>query len=76
MKKEINVKNSLDDKNSILYYVKELIKLRHENPIAVYGDFKEYMKDSESLYVYDRSFKGKTMPVILNFTGEQQNFML
>ena len=39
-------------------------------------NFKEYMKDSESLYVYDRSFKGKTMPVILSFTGEQQNFML
>lgn len=72
--KEINVKNALADKNSIFYYVKELIKLRHENPIAVYGDFKEYMEDSESLYVYERNFEGKTMLVILNFTGEEQNF--
>lgn len=72
--KEINVKNTLADKNSIFYYVKELIKLRHENPIAVYGDFKEYMEDSESLYVYERNFEGKTMLVILNFTGEEQNF--
>ncbi len=74
--KEINVKNALADKNSIFYYVKELIKLRHENPIAVYGDFKEYMEDSESLYVYERNFEGKTMLVILNFTGEEQNFEL
>ena len=72
--KEINVKNALADKNSIFYYVKELIKLRHENLIAVYGDFKEYMEDSESLYVYERNFEGKTMLVILNFTGEEQNF--
>ena len=72
--KEINVKNTLADKNSIFYYVKELIKLRHENPIAVYGDFKEYMEDSESLYVYERNFEVKTMLVILNFTGEEQNF--
>ncbi len=72
--KDINVKNALDDKNSIFYYVKELIKLRHENPIAVYGDFKEYMEDSESLYVYERNFEGKTMLVILNFTEEEQNF--
>lgn len=72
--KEINVKNTLANKNSIFYYVKELIKLRHENPIAVYGDFKEYMEDSESLYVYERNFEGKTMLVILNFTGEEQNF--
>ena len=74
--KEINVKNTLANKNSIFYYVKELIKLRHENPIAVYGDFKEYMEDSESLYVYERNFEGKTMLVILNFTGEEQNFEL
>lgn len=72
--KEINVKNALADKNSIFYYAKELIKLRHENPIAVYGDFKEYMEDSESLYVYERNFEGKTMLVILNFTGEEQKF--
>lgn len=72
--KEINVKNTLANKNSIFYYVKELIKLRHENPIAVYGDFKEYMEDSESLYVYERNFEGKTMLVILNFTGEEQKF--
>ena len=72
--KEINVKNTLANKNSIFYYVKELIKLRHENLIAVYGDFKEYMEDSESLYVYERNFEGKTMLVILNFTGEEQNF--
>lgn len=72
--KEINVKNALADKNSIFYYAKELIKLRHENPIAVYGDFKEYMEDSESLYVYERNFEGKIMLVILNFTGEEQKF--
>lgn len=42
----------------------------------MYGDFKEYMEDSENLYVYERNFEGKTMLVILNFTGEEQNFEL
>ncbi|MFR4788949.1 MAG: alpha-glucosidase, partial [Lactobacillus acidophilus] len=37
--KDINVENALADPNSIFYTYQKLIKLRHENPIVVDGDF-------------------------------------
>lgn len=74
--KEINVKESLADPDSIFYYIKKLIQLRHETPVAVYGDFKEYEPESESLYIYNRSFEGENLLVVLNFTGEEQKFTL
>jgi len=74
--KEINVAESLRDPNSIFHYIQKLIKLRKENEVAIYGDFKEYYNENESLYVYLRSYEGKQMFVILNFTGESVKFFM
>lgn len=70
--KEINVKQALEDKDSIFYYIKELIRLRHENEVAVYGTFKEYDRENEALYLYNRELDGKNLFVVLNFTKEEQ----
>ena len=72
--KDINVKENLEDKNSIFHYMQKLIKLRHETPVAVYGHFKEYYPDSEELYVYNRWLEEKKLLVILNFTDQPQSF--
>lgn len=72
--KEINTKEALADPNSIFYYMQKLIKLRHESLVAVYGDFTEYYKDSEELYVYNRALDGDNMLVVLNFTDKEQEF--
>lgn len=71
---EINVKKALEEKNSIFYYVKKLIKFRHENLISVYGKFKEFNKDSEYIYMYERKYEHEIMLVVLNFTDENQKF--
>lgn len=72
--KYINVKESLEDENSIFHYVQKLIKLRHKTPVAVYGHFKEYYPESEALYVYNRWMEEKNLMVILNFTDQSQQF--
>ncbi len=72
--KEINTKEALADSNSIFYYMQKLIKLRHESLVAVYGDFTEYYKDSEELYVYNRALDGDNLLVVLNFTDKEQEF--
>lgn len=71
---EINVENALADQNSVFHYMKKLIRLRHENPVAVYGDFTEYEKENEALYLYSRRLGEKKLFVVLNFTGETQDF--
>ena len=74
--REINVKEALADKDSIFWYMKELIRLRHESDVAVYGDFTEYEKENEALYIYNRNLGDENLLVVLNFTGEDQEFRL
>ena len=65
--KEINVEDNLKDPDSILNYYKEIIRLRKENPLLVYGDYKEHYKSSNSLYVYERNYEGKRALVVCSF---------
>ena len=74
--KEINVKSALADENSIFRYMQKLIRFRKENLIAVYGDFKEYEPENESLYIYERNLDGQKLFVILNFTDKEIPFTL
>ena len=74
--KEINVKESLEDPNSVFQYIKELIRLRHESRVAVYGDFTEFAKENEALYIYNRSLEKENLLVVLNFTGGEESFRL
>ncbi len=72
--KDVNVKNDLENPDSILNYYKRLIALRKENPVLVYGKFKEYCKDSEELYVYERILDGKKALVVCSFTDKPVAF--
>ena len=72
--KEINVESQLNDENSILSYYKQLLKLRKENEIIVYGDYKEHYKNSKNLWVYERNYEGKRMLVICSFTDKAVRF--
>jgi len=66
--KKINVENALADTDSILNYYKKLLKLRKENPILIYGDFKLYYKNHKKLFVYERNYEGKKVFVMMNFS--------
>ena len=72
--REINAKEAMADKDSIFHYMQKLIQLRHEHEIAVYGDFREYDRENEALYVYNRSWENQNLLVVLNFTGQEQDF--
>ena len=72
--KEINVEAAEKDENSILNYYRKLLKLRKENPIIIYGDFKMYNKLSRKLFVYERSYEGQRMLVINSFSEKPVKF--
>ncbi len=71
--KEINTKEALADPDSVFYYYQKLIRLRHENPIIVYGVFRPLMTDCESVYAYEREMDGKKLTVACNWTDEEQD---
>ncbi|MFR2644568.1 MAG: hypothetical protein ACLTAF_00665 [Blautia coccoides] len=48
--KDINVKEALEDRDSIFYYMKRLIQMRKANEVAV-RRFQEYEPENESLYM-------------------------
>ncbi len=74
--REINVKQSLEDSNSIFYYYQKLIKLRKKYDVIVYGAYDLILKENEQIYAYIRTLDNETLLVICNFTGEAAYFEL
>ena len=74
--KEINVREALADEDSIFHYMQKLIRMRKENLIAVYGDFKEYEPDHQQLYIYERNDQDQKMFVVLNFSDQEAAFTM
>ena len=72
--REINVAAQEDDPNSILNFYRRLIRFRRDNPVVLYGSYREYMPKDRKLYVYERVYDGKRLLVICAFTAEQVRF--
>ncbi|MEW4285607.1 glycoside hydrolase family 13 protein [Priestia koreensis] len=72
----INAKQAVLDENSIYHYYRELIQLRKQHDIIVYGSYELLLPDDEELYVYTRTLGDEKLLVLLNFTGDEKTFML
>jgi len=68
---EINAASQINDPESIFNYYKNLIKLRHENDIIVYGRYDVLEIDHEELFIYTRTLEDKKLLVICNFTDKE-----
>ncbi len=67
----LNAQQQQNDPSSVLAYYKKLLKLRKEHKIIVYGhSFTEYLKESESLYVYTREYENQTLLTVVNLSGK------
>jgi len=71
---EINVEDADKDPDSILNFYRKLLKFRKENPVVIYGDYKEHNKCSNKIYVYERNYEGKRLLVISSFTEKAVKF--
>ncbi len=72
--KEINVQTEDENPGSLLNFYRRLLKFRKENPIVLYGDYKEHMPEHEQLYVYERNYQGKKLLLVCSFTAEGVRF--
>jgi oligo-1,6-glucosidase len=67
---EINVAEALSDPDSIFYYYKKLIELRHKEPILREGTYQLYLADDPNLFVYERTYGDEKWLVVANFSEE------
>lgn len=74
--KTINVKNALEDKDSIFYHYKKLIKLRKENETIIYGDYTPLDLETKNTFSYLRELNGDRILVVSNFYEEETEFSL
>ena len=72
--KSVNVESQLDDPDSILNFYRSALQFRRNNPIVIYGDYKEHLPKSKELYVYERNYEGKKLLVICSFTENSVRF--
>ena len=71
---EINAESQINDKDSIFNYYKELIKIRKDNEIIVYGNYDLILEDSEEIYAYVRTLNEEQLLVICNFSSNTSEF--
>lgn len=71
--KEINVEAALNDTNSIFYTYQNLIQLRKDNPIMVWGSF-ELVDTVDQVFSYYRKYEGECWLIVTNFSNEEQPF--
>ncbi len=64
----INAADEAADPDSVLNFYRRLIAFRTKSRIVRYGDYRELLPLSRSLYVYERTWQGETLLVICSFT--------
>ena len=74
--KMINVKESLNNPDSIYHYYKKLINLRKNNLVFIYGDYRSILNENEQIYSYIRQLHNESLLVILNFYENEVIFNL
>ncbi|HXO76679.1 MAG TPA: alpha-amylase family glycosyl hydrolase, partial [Puia sp.] len=68
----INRERQEREKDSVLNYFRQLIRLRKDNPALVYGDYQLLLPEHPAIYAYTRSLDGVVWTILLNFSKEEQ----
>lgn len=69
---EVNVEDTLRDKESIFYTYQHLIKLRKSEPILTNGKFELMLANHETIFAYKRHWESTTWVIIANFSDQPQ----
>lgn len=67
----INMQSQINDPDSIRSYYKKLIAMRSQSNVLLSGDF-QLVRTTRNVFIYDRTLEGKSLRVLLNFTGKPQ----
>jgi len=68
--KTVNEVSEEQDPTSVLNYFRQIVKLRKDHPVLVYGKYVLLDKDNPGIYAYTRELNGKKLLVLLNFKSK------
>ena len=71
---EVNVEREREDPDSVWHYYRDLIALRDDYDVVVYGAYENYFPDHESLWVYTRTLGDERLFVTLNVSDTPTAF--
>ena len=71
---EINVKQCLEDENSIFHHYRKLIDIRKNNDTIIYGDYTLLCPEDKNIFAYTRELNGDKILVVCNFYDKEVTF--
>jgi oligo-1,6-glucosidase len=76
----INVERERATDNSVWRYYRDLVALREEHDVVVYGDYEPLFPDDDEVWAYTRTLDGddgtERLVVALNFSGDDTDIRL
>lgn len=72
----VNVESESKDKNSVLNFYKEMIRVRSEHEGLIYGTYKLLMPKHKEIYAYERVYNNDKYLVLINLSKEETTFNL
>ncbi|WAH99540.1 alpha-glucosidase [Arthrobacter sp. MMS18-M83] len=70
--RSINAAAQVEDPDSVFNFYREVIALRHRDPVVSHGDFSMLLPEDEHVYAFNRSLDGTEMLVIGNFSSAER----
>ncbi|WP_410514927.1 alpha-amylase family glycosyl hydrolase [Paenibacillus sp. BR2-3] len=72
----VSVDSQTKDKDSLLSHYRDLIRIRHENPVLVKGDIQEFQTGDSRVMGYTRTYEDDSILVLHNLTHEPATLQL
>lgn len=69
---EINVEREETLEKSVLRFYRRLTALRRENPVMVYGSYRQLLEEDAELIVYEREYEGVCWLIICNYYSNER----
>lgn len=67
---DVNTEQDMASNESVYHYYKELIALRKQNKVIVYGEFTPVLEQHDKVFAYLRHDDSTRILVVANFSGE------
>ncbi|MBB6404526.1 alpha-glucosidase [Arthrobacter sp. AZCC_0090] len=70
--RSINAAAQIEDPDSVFNFYREVIALRHRDPVVSHGDFTMLLPEDEHVYAFSRSLHGTELLIIGNFSSTER----
>jgi oligo-1,6-glucosidase len=73
---EFNVDAETHDRNSVLFFYRQLIAIRKSKPVLIFGSYRDISGANPRVYSYLRATRTSKAIVILNFSDEPSEYQM